>query len=114
MNKKWLAKLRDRSGESIGETLVALLVSSLALVMLAGAISSAHSLITRSDAKMTEYYQNDNALAERRGAQTAEVTISEDSTEEDALTPQALQVAYDINGAFGGTPVTAYRLRAGF
>ena len=41
------AKLRGKRGESIGETLIALLISSLALVMLAGAISSAANIVTR-------------------------------------------------------------------
>ena len=50
------SKLRGRSGETIGETLVALLISSLALVMLAGAISAAARMVTISKTAVKEYY----------------------------------------------------------
>lgn len=56
--KKMLKKLRSTAGESIGETLVALLISALALVMLAGAVSSASNIITRSNDAMNDYYTN--------------------------------------------------------
>ncbi len=49
-------KLRSRAGESIGETLVALLIAALALLMLAGAVSSASKIVTRNKAAMEEYY----------------------------------------------------------
>lgn len=48
MKKRLLAKLRGRAGESIAETLIALLISALALVMLAGAISSAANIVRTS------------------------------------------------------------------
>ena len=38
-------KLNGQSGESIGETLVALLIAALALVMLAGAISASLGVV---------------------------------------------------------------------
>ena len=53
-----LKKLRSTAGESIGETLVALLISALALVMLAGAVSSASNIITRSNDAMNDYYRD--------------------------------------------------------
>ncbi len=53
-----LKKLRSTAGESIGETLIALLISALALVMLAGAVSSASNIITRSNDAMNDYYTN--------------------------------------------------------
>ena len=56
--KKMLKKLRSTAGESIGETLVALLISALALVMLAGAVSSASNIITRSNDAMNDYYRD--------------------------------------------------------
>lgn len=56
--KKMLKKLRSTAGESIGETLIALLISALALVMLAGAVSSASNIITRSNDAMNDYYTN--------------------------------------------------------
>ena len=67
-----LKKLRSTAGESIGETLIALLISALALVMLAGAVSSASNIITRSNDAMNDYYRDigtgetqwDNAIKE--------------------------------------------------
>ena len=53
-----LKKLRSTAGESIGETLIALLISALALVMLAGAVSSASNIITRSNDAMNDYYRD--------------------------------------------------------
>ena len=55
------AKLHSRAGESIGETLVALLISALALLMLAGAVSSAAKLVTRNDASMRQYYSSEQS-----------------------------------------------------
>ena len=51
------AKLRGKRGESIGETLIALLISSLALVMLAGAISSAANIVTRGKDVLVAKYE---------------------------------------------------------
>ena len=45
-------KLSSHAGESIAETLFALLISSLALIMLAGAVSSAMRVVTGSKEKM--------------------------------------------------------------
>ena len=56
-------KLRGCKGESIGETLIALLISSLALLMLAGAVSSAANIVTTSKQKMVEYYTDANSTA---------------------------------------------------
>ena len=56
-------KLRSNSGESISETLVALLISALALVMLAGAISAASRIVTSSRNKLSTYYDNNEILA---------------------------------------------------
>ena len=56
MMKSIKTKLRNNSGESIGETLVALLISALALLMLAGAISSASKIVTQNKTSMNTYY----------------------------------------------------------
>ncbi len=59
MFKRSVKKLHSRAGESIGETLVAVLISALALLILAGAISAATRVITRSDTAVNEFYTND-------------------------------------------------------
>lgn len=56
MRRRIQSKIRSRAGESIGETLIALLISALALMMLAGAISSAARIVMRNKSAMEEYY----------------------------------------------------------
>lgn len=58
MKKRITARLRSKAGESIAETLVALLISALALVMLAGAISSAARIIKESNVAAENMYNN--------------------------------------------------------
>ena len=56
-------RLRGQNGDSIAEVLIALLISSLALVMLASMISSATRMITGSKSKLNEYYEAANAVS---------------------------------------------------
>ncbi len=63
MKKKLLEKLRSRRGESIAEVLVAMLISAVALVLLASMIVSSSRLILRSRDRMAEYDAANNALA---------------------------------------------------
>ncbi len=64
MKKQLLNKLNSNSGESIAETLVAVLIAALALLMLAGTINTASRLITTSKTKLDAYYKENNALSE--------------------------------------------------
>ena len=100
-------KLRSNRGETIGETLVALLISALALVMLAGAISSTANMINTSDKKMGLYYSKDAALVEHSGGDPSGnmvVTIQSDS---DANIKNDY---FDTNKAFETKPVVAYKV----
>ncbi len=65
MRNRIFKKLSSQMGESIGETLVALLISALALVMLAGAVSSGMRIVTNSKEKMEVYYKVNNAVVAR-------------------------------------------------
>ena len=49
-------KLKSQTGESIGETLVSLLIAALALVMLAGAVSASSGVIMKGRNKLNAYY----------------------------------------------------------
>ena len=53
-------KIRDNRGESIAETLIALLVAALGLLLLASAINSTSKIITTSNKKIKDY--NDGEL----------------------------------------------------
>lgn len=104
---KFNNKLRDRSGETISETLVALLVSALALVMLAGAIATASRIITTSRTKLKSYYDKNNAMVEMNDStKTLDITFSSGS---DTVTVK--DVPYEDNTEFSNHPVVTYRLK---
>ncbi len=70
-------KLKSTSGESIAETLVAVLIAALALLMLAGSVNTSSNLITQSQSKLEDYYSKNNTLVEQgtsKGTLTATVT----------------------------------------
>ncbi len=58
--KNLCRKLKSSAGETISEVLIALLISSLGLVMLAGMITAASNAVTTSR-KTLETYYNDSA-----------------------------------------------------
>lgn len=63
LNSSLLNKISSQKGESISETLVSLLISALALVMLAGAITSASRIVTGSRQKLEKYYEANEVMA---------------------------------------------------
>ncbi len=110
-------KLRERRGESLSETLLALLISALALAMLAGAISSAANVITRGKEQMELYYAADAYIARHDGESVEDVnksitgvtvTINEELAEgSGALSKEYSTTCYE-NDAFGAKPVISY------
>jgi len=103
-----LRKLHSKAGETIAETLVALLISALALVMLAGAISTTAKVITKSDDVMTNYYAGDAALVEQSGAEIITVNIGEGEGAT-ATTIETRSVKFTENAAFASKSVVAYK-----
>ena len=79
--KRILLKIRSRAGETISETLVALVISSLAIVMLASMISSTFSVVKKSKVKMDRYYTACTQL--ENFTDSGEEDSSEIITEED-------------------------------
>lgn len=63
MKKRMLEKLRSRRGDSIAEVLVAMLISAVALVLLASMIASSSRMIRRSRESMEDYDAANNVLA---------------------------------------------------
>ena len=123
-------KLRGQAGETIAETLVALLISVLALTMLAGAVSTASRIITQSEERMKDYYSATDDMVNRLNGATAEtsehvsksnktVSIKAGDTEavylpwKDADGKLDLQSTPSItcytNNVFAGKPIVAYR-----
>ncbi|MBR6219536.1 MAG: hypothetical protein IKQ80_03100 [Clostridia bacterium] len=74
MKKRILKKLRAKAGETLAETLIALLISALALMMLAGAITAASNVLSKSKNSMNTY--NTETLSGVIGAwETAASTV---------------------------------------
>lgn len=120
MKNRVIKKLTSQAGESIGETLVALLISALALVMLAGAVSAGMRVVTSSKEKMDGYYKVNNAVVAR---ETSAPTIN--GTAASGFGQGSLSVsitnflptgqsipaaAYWKNEQFSGVPVIAYSI----
>ena len=77
MRKRTSIKLRSQAGETIAEVLVALLISSVALIMLASMISATSSMVTRSKTAMEAYYEANESLERRTDStKTADINIT--------------------------------------
>lgn len=56
------SKLNSRSGETLAETLIAVLISALALVLLLSMITASSRLIQNGEAKMQEMYDGSKKI----------------------------------------------------
>ena len=65
MMKKIRNKLKSTAGETIAEVLIALLISSLALVMLAAMINASSNMILKTQKTMNSYYEGFETLAKQ-------------------------------------------------
>ena len=109
MMTKWgsiiRAKIRSRRGESITEVLVAIVVSGLAILMLATVIATAVNVNRASQQSMNEYYAANNSVVS--GGVTASGSVSLESgvaiADRDSVT-----VTYHIGEQADGTLVISY------
>ena len=62
VRQAWIRRLRGRAGESIAEVLIALLISSLALMMLANMVGTSQKLVAGSKVSFSETVEKTNAL----------------------------------------------------
>ena len=109
MKKLIWKKLKEPSGETLTETLVALLIAALALVMLAGMISSTTRIVTQSKATMKSYYENNNQVAKQGTAyDSATITLALAGVTGDG---KAYSVDVYLNNTLGNTPVVSYRVQ---
>ena len=68
--------LRNDRGESITEVLVAIVISGLAILLLATAISAAVNTNNASRRAMNEYYAANNNVVQAQGSTTKDGTVS--------------------------------------
>ena len=118
MHKRILRKVKSRAGETIAEVLVALLISSVALVMLASMIASTTNMVTQSKSKMEAYYAANEELEKQISAGNVSFSIrisDEDSSASEPsvnVTIEGLpRFKNDVLGktvyAYGNTPVNS-------
>lgn len=100
--------LRSQVGESIAETLVAVLVIAVALTMLAAMISATTSIVKTSEEKMDDYYKA-NAALETLDTNVEPLTIS---IKEGDAEVQSISVVSVTNEVLS-KPVIAYRYNKG-
>ena len=75
-----MKKLRSKAGETLTETLVALLIGTLSLAMLASMIGSTAKIITKTQGVLTDYYAATAQLASLKKDKTDEkdlVTVTD-------------------------------------
>ena len=104
-----MKKIKTQSGESIAEVLIALLISSLALVMLASMISSTLRLVKTSENKMDAYYAANEALERISGSNRVTIEIKSEDVDgkvEVDVVPRP-KVLFAVNEELG-TKVYAY------
>ena len=104
--KRLFVKVKSKAGETISETLVALLISSLALVMLAGMINSTVNLVKTSKTKMNAYYEASAALEIIPASDEKKSTVTIESQSDSMKIEEP--VYYQTNTTLGKT-VAAYR-----
>lgn len=110
-------KLKSRSGETISELLIALLISSLALTMLAGMITASSRIVRNSMKSMENYVEQENGIVSRSedgspGTLTVSVTPKDGGETARKLTDEDpynyISVTYYKTVAFGKVPVITY------
>ena len=107
--KKIAKKLRSQAGESIAETLIAVLVIAVALTMLAAMITATANMVKTSEKTMDEYYTENAALETLSGGtETTIVITSEDETSSGTI--ESVSAAYAENKVLS-EPVIAYRMK---
>ncbi len=76
MNKK----LCSDKGESIGEVLIALLISSVGLVMLAAMITTSVRMLKQSRSSLIDYVAAENTVVEQSGGESGSITVKAGDT----------------------------------
>ena len=111
--KKILKKLSATSGESLAETLIAVLIIAVALTMLASMISSTSSLVKKGEEQLNRYYTESEKLetfSELGPESKPKVKFTAESTTY-TIKISDVSVDYAENTIFAGHPVIAYHMQ---
>ena len=108
-------KVKSKKGESITEVLVALLISALAIVLLAGMVNASTNMILKSKDKMEKYANAENNVVERNGeGESGAVQIVDSNNNPVTLTDGAgtdIDVAYFTNNESVQHTVRSYKVK---
>lgn len=107
MKKIW-NKLRGTAGESLAETLVAVLIIAFASIVLAGMISATVNMVKRSESSMKTYYAKSADLEKMVTENTTEIKINLTLKTGDKSTVDDIKVKYDSNSELANYTVVAY------
>lgn len=107
--EKLKQKVCSRAGESIAETMVALLIAALALTMLAGAVTSASKMINTGRERLDNYYTQTNEMVTFTDGRTMVNGITIKGSGGSKFSQDSYTIVYVKNSAFSGTPVVSYK-----
>ena len=102
-----IALFTDERGESIGEVLVALLISSIGLMMLAIMITAASKMVMKSKTVSDHYIVEENVLVDQSTpAATGSIKLDEPLIDDASDT---ISVQYFVNTTLGKDAVVSYK-----
>ena len=114
-----IGKIKSQVGESIGEVLVALLISSIGLTLLAMMVSSSSRMVERSKSTVHEYVLQSNALEDQSETGTpgtlsfsCDLSETDDSGSIKNITDDSsnpINIKYYINEVIGSQKVISYK-----
>ena len=104
-------KIRSNSGESLTETLVALLIAALAVAMLAGAVAAASHMVLSTRDKLDKYYDANDKIVQMSNGGTDAIVKIVDKSGETSSTVAKSDVLYYRNDVFEKNPVVAYKIK---
>ena len=107
--RKCFSRLRSSRGESIAETLIAVLIATTALTMLAGMITASSHMIMRSRTVMQEYYEKNMPLEEKGQAADGTMTMTLTGSTPGEIQTETFDVLYFENDTIGSRHVISYR-----
>ena len=109
-------RLKDRRGETIVETLIAIMIASLSMALLVSMISTATKITGQSSASLQEYYTQDTLVSGRDSsckAGTGNISMKDDSAVGSTYVTIGggnRQVTYYRNDKAARTQVVSYEI----
>lgn len=101
-------KLRSNRGESITEALAAVVVAALGSLLVAGSVMAAGRTMTKSDARMSDYYGQMNALAEATPTASYEASVKKKNSNQSFTAYSSDIKVHVYSNTTDGTTISVY------